>query len=169
MPAQPPRSLPEQRSRFTTTDPDQAQDLIAGCTAPGRPKPGAWTRPLPLSISLVSAGGLSHVDFTMPPDLTLRLDGTDDLSVTTLITGTTHAELGHDTERYTAGDVCLVSFPRASYHVRCRPLRTAILTVPHAALAQAAGQLQPASTPPAPSPSPRPVLRTRRSAGRDGR
>lgn len=31
--------------------------------------------------------------------------------MTTLITGTTHAELGQDTERYTAGDVCLGSFP----------------------------------------------------------
>ncbi len=139
--AQPPRGLPPQCSRFTTTDPDQAQDLIGRMYGARPPGAGRLDPASPLSISQVSAGGLSYVDFIMPPDLTLHLDGTDDLSVTTLITGTTHAELGAGTERYTAGDVCLVSFPHADYLIRCRQLRAAILTVPRAALAQAAGEL----------------------------
>jgi AraC-like DNA-binding protein len=95
----------------------------------------------PLSVYQVSAGGLSYADLTMPPYLTLHLDGTDDLSVTTLIAGRTHAELGQGIERYTAGDVCLGSFPHCDYLVRCHQLRAVILTVPHAALARAAGEL----------------------------
>lgn len=119
LPPAPPDGGPPQRSSFTTTDPDEAQDFIARMYTAGRQRPDAWT--WPLAISQVSAGGLSYVDFTMPPDLTLHLDGTEDLSVTTLITGTTHAELGQDAERYTAGDVCLGSFPHGDYLVRCRP------------------------------------------------
>ena len=75
--------------QFSTTDPDEAQDFIDRMYAARPPKAGRLDRTSPLAISQVSAGGLSYVDFTMPPDLTLYLSGTEDLSVTTLITGTT--------------------------------------------------------------------------------
>ncbi|MEV8321410.1 helix-turn-helix domain-containing protein [Streptomyces sp. NPDC059900] len=127
--------LPPERLEFATTDPDEAQDFIARMYRAGRPprtRSAALTAPV--SISQVSAGGLSYVDFTMPPDVTLHLTGTSDLSVTTLITGGTHAELGKNTERYTTGDAFLGSYPEGDYQVRCLDFRAGIITVPHAAL-----------------------------------
>jgi AraC-like DNA-binding protein len=96
---------------------------------------------VPVALSHASADGLSYVDIAMPPDLTLHLDGTDDLSVITLLAGRTRAELGNASERYSAGDVCLGSFPGGDYQLRCVECRAEILTVPAAALGQAAGQL----------------------------
>ncbi|MFF0738954.1 helix-turn-helix domain-containing protein [Streptomyces sp. NPDC004111] len=65
---------PPERFTFATTDPDEAQDFIAAMYRAGRP-PRARTGSLtaPVSISQISAGGLSYVDFTMPPDVTLHL------------------------------------------------------------------------------------------------
>ncbi|MEA5362627.1 helix-turn-helix transcriptional regulator [Amycolatopsis sp., V23-08] len=130
-----------QRFQFATTDPDEAQDFIDRMYRAQPPKAGRLARVSPVSISQVSAGGLSYVDFTMPPDLTLHLDGTDEVSVTTLITGGTEAELGKHTERYVPGDAFLGSFPHGDYQVRCLDFRATILTVPAHALAEAAGIL----------------------------
>ncbi|MEJ2863602.1 helix-turn-helix transcriptional regulator [Actinomycetospora flava] len=129
------------RSQFATTDPDEAQEFIDQMYSARPPKVGNLSLSAPVAISQVSAGGLSYVDFTMPPDVTLHLDGTDDLSVTTLIAGGTHAELGKDTERYTRGDAFLGSFPRGDYLVRCVDFRAGILTVPAAALARSVAAL----------------------------
>ncbi|WP_290052581.1 helix-turn-helix transcriptional regulator [Amycolatopsis solani] len=130
-----------QRFQFATTDPDEAQDFIGQMYRAQPPKAGRLARVSPVSISQVSAGGLSYVDFTMPPDLTLHLDGTDDLSVTTLVTGGTQAELGKNTERYVPGDAFLGSFPHGDYQVRCLDFRATILTVPAHALSEAVGTL----------------------------
>ncbi|WP_409239799.1 helix-turn-helix domain-containing protein [Streptomyces sp. PA5.6] len=127
--------LAPERLRFATTDPDEAQDFIARMYRAGRPpRTKSASLTAPVSISQVSAGGLSYVDFTMPPDVTLHLTGTSDLSVTTLITGGTHAQLGKNTERYTMGDAFLGSYPDGDYQVRCLQFRAGIITVPHAAL-----------------------------------
>ncbi|MVO90945.1 helix-turn-helix domain-containing protein [Streptomyces sp. p1417] len=127
--------LPPERFEFATTDPDEAQDFIARMYRAGRPpRAKSATLASPVSISQVSAGGLSYVDFTMPPDVTLHLTGTSDLSITTLITGGTHAELGKNTERYTTGDAFLGSYPDGDYKVRCLQFRAGIITVPHTAL-----------------------------------
>lgn len=143
---------PAQRFEFSTTDPDEAEDFIDTMYSARPPNTGRMDKTSPVSISQVSAGGLSYVDFTMPPDLTLHLAGTDDLSVTTLISGGTQAELGHHgrttTERYRVGDVCLGSFPDGDYQVRCVNFRAGIVTVPAAALAATIGTL-PGDTPPA--------------------
>ncbi|MFD6286854.1 helix-turn-helix domain-containing protein [Streptomyces sp. NPDC060205] len=126
---------PSQRFTFATTDPDEAQDFIAAMYRAGRPpRTRSASLTSPVSVSQVSAGGLSYVDFTMPPDVTLHLTGTDDLSVTTLITGSTQAELGKNTERYSAGDAFLGSYPAGDYQVRCLQFRSSIITVPHSAL-----------------------------------
>ncbi|MBL7256022.1 helix-turn-helix transcriptional regulator [Paractinoplanes lichenicola] len=129
------------RSQFSTTDPDEAQDFINRMYAARPPKAGRLDKTSPVAISQVSAGGLSYVDFTMPPDLTLHLDGTDDLAVTTLLAGATHAELGPNIERYRPGDSFLGSFPQGDYLVRCYDFRAGILTVPASALDQVTASL----------------------------
>ncbi|ANZ40368.1 hypothetical protein BBK82_34445 [Lentzea guizhouensis] len=164
--------VPPRRFEFSTTDPDQAQDFISQMYRAQPPRDGRLDRASPVSVSQVSAGGLSHVDITMPPDLTLHLDGTDDLSVTTLVTGGVHAELGKHTERYRAGDVCLGTFPRGDYVVRCVDFRARILTVPAAAVAQVTGSMPDRPLPalrfgslrPPPGAASRDLLPTRRRA-----
>ncbi|MFD4668498.1 helix-turn-helix transcriptional regulator [Lentzea sp. NPDC058450] len=129
------------RSTFSTTDPDEAHAFIGQMYTARSGKAAAVDKTSPLSLSQISAGGISFVDFTMPPDLTLSLDGTDDLSITTLVSGTTQAELGKNTERYREGDVCLGSFPRGDYLVACRDLRVHIMTVPAAMLTEVASTM----------------------------
>ncbi|MGW4528957.1 helix-turn-helix transcriptional regulator [Amycolatopsis sp. NPDC004378] len=132
-------STSAQRTRFFTTDPDEALDFIENVYTARPPKCAPLDRTSPMAFAQVSAGEMSFIDFTMPPDLTLSLSGTDDLSVTTLIAGATHAELGKDVERYLPGDVCLGSYPQGSYQVACHGLRVHTLTIPAAALADSAG------------------------------
>ncbi|WP_394427399.1 helix-turn-helix domain-containing protein [Streptomyces sp. SGAir0957] len=133
--------LSPERFTFATRDPDEAQDFIARMYRAGRPpRTRSVALTAPVSISQISAGGLSYVDFTMPPDVTLHLTGTNDLSVTTLIRGGTQAELGKSTERYAPGDAFLGSYPDGDYQVRCQNFRAGILTVPYAALRAAVDQ-----------------------------
>lgn len=136
-----PDEVAPHRTEFATTDPDEAQAFIESMYSARPPRFERMDLTSPVAISQVSAGGLSYVDYTMPPDVTLHLDGTDDLSITTLISGGTHAELGKDTERYEVGDSFLGSFPHGDYTVRCRDFRAGIMTVPAAALARATGDL----------------------------
>ncbi|NBH08861.1 hypothetical protein, partial [Amycolatopsis sp. SID8362] len=138
MAAEPVRLAAPERSRFVTADPDEAQEFIRRMYTARPGEAAAFGRTSGLALSQVSARGLSFVDFTLPSAVTLSLEGTDDLSVSTLVAGTTHAELGKDVERYGPGDVCLGSFPRGGYRVACRDLRVHIATVPAAALADVA-------------------------------
>jgi AraC-like DNA-binding protein len=138
--APPPGAAP-QRVEFATTDLDAALEFIDRMYRARPPGLGRTDPASLVAVSQVSAGGLSYVDFTLSRDLTLHLDGTDDLSVTTLLAGGTHAELGKDTERYAAGDAFLGSFPGGDHEVRCVDVRAGIVTVPAAALARAAGAL----------------------------
>ncbi|WP_439380905.1 helix-turn-helix domain-containing protein [Amycolatopsis lexingtonensis] len=124
-----------ERTRFATADPDEAQEFIRRMYTARPGKATAFDRRSAVALSQISVRGLSFVDLTLPPDLTLSLEGTDDLSVSTLVTGKTHAELGKDVERYRPGDVCLGSFPRGDYLVACHELHVQIMTVPAAAMA----------------------------------
>lgn len=139
-PAPSDRVLP-QRSQFSTTDPDEAQAFIDQMYAARAGKSTPFDRTSRVAISQVSAGGISSVDFTLPPDVTLHLAGTDDLSVSEFLHGTTQSERGKDIERYRAGEVSLGSWPDGDYVVKCHQLRVAIITIPAAALAQVTGAL----------------------------
>ena len=129
-----------QRSHFTTTDPDEAAAFIARMYA-AQADGTALLRASPLAISQVSAGGLSSVDFILPQELDMHLAGTDDLSVSEFVEGTVQAERGKEIERYQAGDISLGAWPGGGYANRSIGVRVRVMTVPAAALAQAAGAL----------------------------
>ncbi|MFD0689130.1 helix-turn-helix domain-containing protein [Actinomadura fibrosa] len=137
----PPGRVTPQRTRFSTTDPDEAYAFIGQMYAARARRSAEFDRTSSVAISQVSAGGISSVDFTLPPEATLHLAGTEDLSISEFLRGTKQAEWGRSLERYRAGEVALGSWPAGNYRVTCHRLRVAILTIPATALAQAAGAL----------------------------
>lgn len=152
-----PGASPAQRSEFATTDLAEAQAFLGRTYGIRLDEPSVTSWASPLIVSQLRVGGISYVDVSTPPSLTVRLDGTSDLSVVTVSAGTLLTDRGQGTERYQAGDVYLSSFPYgAGYLARCQQLRAEILTVPGAVLTQVAEAMPSASGPP-PSPPPRPV------------
>jgi AraC-like DNA-binding protein len=137
------------RTEFRTTDPDEAQDFIDHMYSARPESPISWRRSTDLTVSQMSAGGVSSVDFRLSAEQSARSDGTDDVTITTILRGTIEAEWGRRIERFGPGDACLGAWPGGDYGVRFRGLHVRIMTIPSRALADAAGT--------APGHTPRPL------------
>ena len=129
-----------QRHEFSTTDPLLAREYLDqafGSQLLVRSSRDAFTR---LDATLTDAGPFTVSDLTLPGDLTFTTTGSDEILITTMLTGTIQTDRGKDTDRYQPGDVRLGSWPQASFTSRIHRVRARALTLPVSLLYTVAGR-----------------------------
>jgi AraC-like DNA-binding protein len=128
------------RTQVSLTDPDEVRDLL-GRMYGARLLVGAdWDASRPVTLTAVSAGGLTASAASCPADRRFRVDGRAPVMITTVVDGTVSVDRARTTDRYRPGDTYLANYPGADC-LTCHThhARTRVVTLPSCLLADAAG------------------------------
>jgi AraC-like DNA-binding protein len=92
-----------------------------------------------LAVTHIEAGPIEFSDGILPGDLSFKVTGQDVVTIAVVMQGSVEVDRGEAADCYQAGDVFLVSFPRADFTCRTRNARMRALSLAAPVLARVAG------------------------------